>query len=137
MGPTRAEIIRDALTRIPTFSNRLKSVESFIERSAEPNHELRIKLFERKSMLTELDGLPEPPFDSFDSKWDAGLHEDYLAVAQFPIMGRSQQVLRKSLPSCLEGGNPVHPCDQSDMVGSGRGSSYSDASTFRIPIRRV
>ena len=79
--PTHPEIVRDALARIPTLDQRLESAESFIAADGELNHPLRMKIFKLKSLLTELRGLPDPPFDSFDADWDAGLYEDYLVSA--------------------------------------------------------
>ncbi|WP_207547240.1 CHAT domain-containing protein [Mycobacterium talmoniae] len=90
--PAWPDVIKDALGRVPTFGRRLKEAESFIERSSKSNHDLRIKVFELKSMLSQLTGLPEPPFDSFDSRWNAGLLEDYLTSAlSFLMWERSDE----------------------------------------------
>ena len=80
--PTNTEIISHALARVPPLDRRLENAEAFLENDEpRPNHELRMRIFKLKSMLTELRGLPDPPFESFNSDWNAGSYEDYLVNA--------------------------------------------------------
>lgn len=80
--PTNEDILRDALARIPTLDERMQNAELFLaEPGGQPNHHLRIKIFKLRSMMVALRGLPDPPFDSFDSSWDAAAYESYLVDA--------------------------------------------------------
>lgn len=80
--PTQAEALAHALEKIPELEVRISAVDKFLENSSNSNAGVRAKLFELRSILTPLLGLPEPPFDAFDNFWDCGDLERYFLHAR-------------------------------------------------------
>lgn len=79
--PSDEEVLVDALGRVPEFSARLKSVESYLRDSSSVHPELQLKLFSIKMIVSLQVGTPDVPFDALDSKWQDGEYELYLIHA--------------------------------------------------------
>ncbi len=74
------EIVADAFPRVTPLTRRLEAAEAFISKTTRPSHELRVKVFQLRSMIAPVVGIPKPPLDAIEEIWKSRDYEHYFIV---------------------------------------------------------